>query len=177
MHGEFFIVSTDVVATWWGETRECGTSGMTDGNVMMRKQLLDKLVTLSEADPEHYPVVSLDDYFSGNDQEESIAPNAWGYGRPALKDLHQHFKQIESRPDVQGVYVGMHDEWREALDDEELWPAAENIHVISSAPQADVERWIDGVAADGIGPGWPYGKHERAPEPADGSVVYTVYWD
>lgn len=71
----------------------------------------------------------------------------------------------------------MHQSWGEALDDDSEWPAAENIHVYSSAPQDVADQWLEGLHADGIGRGWPYGKHTAAPEPPAGYHVYTVYWD
>lgn len=92
-----------------------------------RTELLNKLSALLVADPENSPVVTLDEFFLANEDEESIAPNNWGYGRPSIKEIYRSLKEIEHRPDVQGVFVGMHDEWSEALEDDELWPAAENI--------------------------------------------------
>lgn len=142
-----------------------------------RTELLNKLSALSVADPENSPVVTLDEFFLANEDEESIAPNNWGYGRPSIKEIYRSLKEIEHRTDVQGVFVGMHDEWSEALEDDELWPAAENIHILSCAPEAEVEAWIAGIAADGLGTGWPYGEHKLSPKPQDGYLVYTVYWD
>ena len=40
-----------------------------------RKTLLDKLEALDALDEDHLPVVTLDEYFDGNAQEDSIAPN------------------------------------------------------------------------------------------------------
>ncbi|REN06804.1 hypothetical protein DSI35_14910, partial [Mycobacterium tuberculosis] len=45
-----------------------------------RQVLLQTLEHLDTLDPDHLPVVPLEAYFVGNDQEESIAPNQWGYG-------------------------------------------------------------------------------------------------
>ena len=142
-----------------------------------RKILLQKLVDLDDIDEDHFPIVTLDEYFIGNMQEDSIAPNQWGEGRPSIKELYSQFKKVEAREDVRGVFVGLHQSWGEALDDDSMWPPAENIHVFSSAPQEIAEQWIDGIHSDGIGTGWPYGKHEASPEPPDGFHVYTVYWD
>ncbi|MCU7647071.1 hypothetical protein [Pseudomonas piscis] len=141
-----------------------------------REKLLERLEALDALDEEHLPLVTLDEYFQGNDQEQSIAPNQWEFGRPSIARIHAHFKALEQRPDVQGVYVGLHQEWGEALESDD-WPAAENIHIYSSVPLAVAEQWIEGLEADGIGEGWPYGKHAGAPEPRAGYHVYTVYWD
>ena len=43
-----------------------------------RKTLLDKLEALDALDEDHLPVVTLDEYFDGNAQEDSIAPNSMG---------------------------------------------------------------------------------------------------
>jgi hypothetical protein len=142
-----------------------------------RRALLDKLEELDQIDSEHFPIVSLDKYFIGNSQEDSIAPNQWGYGRPSIREIYARLKTIESRSDVQGVFVGLHQDWAEALTDNELWPAAENIHIYSSASQDVADGWIEGFQSDDIGPGWPYGKHAAAPDPIAGFQVYTIYWD
>ena len=142
-----------------------------------RKALIEKLEELDRIDSEHLPIVTIDEYFIGNNEEECIAPNQWGYGRPSVHDIYNHLKSIEKRPDVQGVYVGLHQDWGEALEDASLWPAAENIHIFSSASQEVADKWIDGLESDGIGTGWPYGKHAASPDPKPGYDVYTIYWD
>jgi len=141
-----------------------------------RKALYAKVEALHEMDGKHFPIVTLDDYFIGNDDEESIAPNQWGDGRPPVREIYEHFKKIEARPDVQAVFVGIHQDWPDA-ERFEQWVPAENIHIYSSATQDVAEEWIDGLMSDGIGEGWPYGKHAAAPEPPTGYRVYTVYWD
>ncbi len=142
-----------------------------------RKLLLEKLDRLDAIDEDHLPVVTIDDYFLGNTDEESIAPNQWGEGRPCIAEIYACLKAIEAREDVQGVFVGLHQCWGEAYDDDRLWPAAENIHIYSSAPQEVADEWIVGLKSNGVVAEWPYGKHAAAPEPQEGQRVYTVYWD
>lgn len=142
-----------------------------------RKALLDKLVALSKIDADHFPVVTLDEFFTGNTDEESIAPNQWGFGRPPIRDIYERFKQVAARSDVYGVFVGLHQDWAEALKYDSQWPGAENIHVFSTAPQEVADEWIAGLESDGVGEGWPYGKHAASPEVPEGAAVYTVYWD
>ena len=141
-----------------------------------RKALYAKVEALDETDSDHFPIVTLDEYFIGNDDEESIAPNQWGDGRPSVREIYERLKKIEARPDVQGVFVGIHQDWPDA-ERFEQWVPAENIHIYSSAPQEVAEEWIEGLLADGIGVGWPYGKHAAAPDPREGFHVYTIYWD
>ena len=49
----------------------------------------------NEGDPA--PTIPLAHFFEGNDQEESIAPNKWGDGRPSITELYERFKQIAAR--------------------------------------------------------------------------------
>ncbi len=122
------------------------------------------------------PVVELDEYFLGNTDEESIAPNALSDGRPTIAEIHRVFTEIRARPDVSAVLVGLHFDWSDA---EKFggWPAAENVHIFSSATVADAETWIKSLMADGILEGWPYGEHKSAPKPTVGHKVLTVCWD
>lgn len=140
-------------------------------------KLVEIIQAAVEFDDSVPPVVGLDEYFAGNTQEDCIAPNQVGYGRPSLAAMYEVFRAIQSRADVQAVLVGIHDDWIEARDCPDVWPAAENVHILTSASRSEVEKWIEGLAADGIVKGWPYGKHPLAPEPAAGCVVFTVCWD
>jgi len=127
-----------------------------------------------EGDPA--PTVPLALFFEGNDQEQSIAPNQWGDGRPSLAQMYERFKKIAARDDVQTVLVGLHFDWNDNTFPDS-WPPAENIHIYSSASQEVADTWIEGLHSDGIGPGWPYGEPRNAPKPRDGYLVYTIFWD
>lgn len=142
-----------------------------------RQALLKKLQTLDTLDEAHLPVVTIDDYFEQNDQEESIAPNNWEFGRPPIKTIYKVLKDIEARPDVAGVYVGLHEDWVSALEHDDEWPAAENVHIYTSAPLETVEKWVQDLFTDGVGEGWPYGQHAGAPALPSGYTVFTLYWD
>ena len=142
-----------------------------------RDQLLAKIQAQAAQDPKTPPVVALDEYFAGNTDEECIAPNQWGYGRPPLAEFYARFKDIQGRSDVQGVFVGIHGDWTEALNHLDSWPSAENIHIYTTASAEEVEGWITGLESDGAGKGWPYGMHPAAPKPHSGYQVITVYWD
>jgi hypothetical protein len=142
-----------------------------------REQLLAKIRSQADQDSDTPPVVTLDEYFMGNADEECIAPNQVGDGRPPLADLYARFKEIQNRSDVQGVFVGIHGDWIEALKHPQVWPAAENVHIYTTASADEVEEWISGLASDGAGGGWPYGMHPAAPQPSPGYRVVTVYWD
>ena len=122
------------------------------------------------------PVVDYVTFFDGNSDEESLAPNQWGYGRPTMAELYARFAQIAQRPDVERVLVGLHGDWDDpAFADG--FPPAENVHIFTTASAAEAEKWIDGMQADGVIEGWPYGKPCNAPEPSAGYTVLSVCWD
>ena len=146
---------------------------------MTRDELLAAIKESDERSGGHPPVVGLDDYFRGNTEEESIAPNQVGYGRPDLASIYQRFCEIRDRDDVQLVLVSLHDEWEDALDDDELWPAGDCIHIYTSASQADVESWVEGLKTDGSLVGWQRGRgdHPSAPLPNPSHSIFTIVWD
>ena len=115
----------------------------------MREQLIARL---KSADPtsDIPPVVSLEDYFEGNSQEDSIAPNQIGFGRPSLERMYEILKAIKARPNVQTVVVGLHPEWTEAMNAPDVWPAGEHIHIYTTAKSRDVENWVREFQCDGV---------------------------
>ena len=146
----------------------------------MPHNLHQYLTSLPDDDGDTPPVVDLDLYFAGNADEESIAPNQWGDGRPPIAQLYAMFREIAARPEVEKVLVGLHQDWcdyDEADVAAKRFPPAENVHILTSASQVEVERWIAGMEADGVIPGWPYGQPGNAPEPSTGYSVLSVCWD
>ena len=77
-------------------------------------------------------------FFDGNTDEESLAPNQWGYGRPPMAELHARFAQIARRPDVERVLVGLHYDWDDPLF-AEGFPPAENVHIYTTASAVEAE--------------------------------------
>jgi hypothetical protein len=143
----------------------------------MRERLLAEIELQVASDPDAPPVVGLDEYFAGNTDEECIAPNQLGYGRPTIAEIYDHFKQIQQRDDVQCVLVSLHPDWEEANKDTKAWPAAENVHIYTTATVDEVEGWIVGMEADGAIEGWGYRVHKAAPPIKPGYKVFTVCWD
>ena len=146
----------------------------------MPHNLHQYLASLPDDDGDTPPVVDLDLYFAGNADEESIAPNQWGYGRPPIAQLYDRFREIAARPEVEKVLVGLHQDWCDYDEDEVAagrFPPAENVHLFTRAKVEEVEGWIAGMEADGVIAGWPYGKPANAPAPSEGYSVLSVCWD
>jgi hypothetical protein len=139
----------------------------------MHQKIREALCALEFDANETPPVVDFNLYFDGNSEEESIAPNLWGYGRPPIAELYVRFREIAARSNVERVLVGLHSDWY----DEDGFPPAENVHIFTSASKFEVESWLFGLLSDGVLKGWPYGKPRNAPEPAMGNSIFSVCWD
>lgn len=142
----------------------------------MSKALHDVLATFDIEEGETLPVVDFHLFFEGNTEEESIAPNAWGFGRPPISEIYERFKSIAARDDVFQVLVGMHYEWKDE-EYSDTFPPAGNVYVVTSADRKTVEHWIEGLGADGVLAGWAQGKPSNAPTLRPGSAVFAVCWD
>jgi len=59
------------------------------------KQDMRKLLEAFEnrVDGDKLPLFTLTEFFEGNTDEESIAPNQWGYGRPTLAEIWNQLKK------------------------------------------------------------------------------------
>ena len=143
----------------------------------MRQKLIDKIQQLYDQKPDIPPVVQLDEYFSGNTNEECIACNQVGYGRPPLTQFYECLKTIAQKPEVQTILVGLHSDWEEVYDDPDIWPAAENIHIYTSASAEIVKEWVSGLTVDYVYEGWPYGAHPAAPALKQSFKIYSLCWD
>jgi len=55
-----------------------------------------------------FPLLTLDEFFNGNLEEDSIAPNQWGYGRPPLAEMWGVLQRLEGMPGVAWVGVALH---------------------------------------------------------------------
>lgn len=141
-----------------------------------RELLLKKIQELIEENGGDLPFVSLDDFFISNNDEGSIAPNQVDDGRPTLAEMYKQLKWIEGRPNVYAVLVGIHEDWEMSLDNPEVWPAADIIHIYAMAPLESVKGWTAKLCCQ-IYEGWPYGMPLAAPSVPPGYYVYSLYWN
>ena len=141
-----------------------------------REQLLEKIQELIDENEGDLPFVSLDDFFVGNNDEASIAPEQVDDGRPSLAEMYTQLKWIEGRPNVYSVLVSIHEDWEMSLNNREVWPAADMIHIYAMAPLSDAEKWVETLHCR-IYEGWIYGMPLAAPSVPPGYNVYTLYWD
>ena len=126
-------------------------------------------------------LVTLDQYFTGNWENGTFAPNDWGLGLPQLDIVYKRLKELEAKNDINHILVVISDydmEMRSALDENDCgWPIAEQILIVTSLPRDNVEALAETV--------WHPLVIENHHDPNVVSRVtlpknhklYTFYWD
>ena len=119
------------------------------------------------------PVVSLENFFEGNDDYGSIGCNLSADEHPGPQGFYEILRAIRQREDVQDVLVEIH-EWEE---DEEAWPFSERIYILTTATPNDVAQWVACLHPDDVSEGYAFGKPPFAPISEPGQRVFSVWWD
>jgi hypothetical protein len=81
------------------------------------------------------PLVTLEEFFDGNNDAGSIGYNL--ADPPTPKELYDLLKGIRDRPDVKDVRIAVMD-----LEDLERWPSTDTIWIITSATPDQVKTWF-----------------------------------
>jgi hypothetical protein len=96
------------------------------------------------------PLLTLEEFFEGNDVSGSICCNLSPMPEPA--EVYAVLKQIRSRPGVADVRVEV------AMFDTPEWPFAEKVWLIASASPDEVKSWFNSeLTPDGFWSGWTRG--------------------
>ncbi len=115
---------------------------------------LNKFQKILEENEERLPLLTLNEFFNGNTEEDSIAPNQWEFGRPTLAEIWYMLQKIELRPDIAWVRVTLHydTEIIENNGKEELILAGDTIIICTAIPPAQLEKLVncEWLCADGI---------------------------
>lgn len=139
-----------------------------------RKQLLAHIQKVGDPNRPDAPraLVSLEEFFQGNDDYGSIGYNFYP-DQPSPADFHALFKRIRSRGDVVDVRVQI-----TSHDDPDAWPATDTVWLVTSAPTAEVATWLgERFAADELFDGFlPDRSYEDILIPP-GTRPVGVWWD
>lgn len=141
-----------------------------------RTKLIRNIMRQYDAGAE-YPLVGVEEFFTGNTDTGSLAPNL-GDDHPGMEKFAAVFRGILKRDDVSDVVLAIHEcpEPDEEAD-ADIWPFAENVHVITSASAKELEGWVAELKCDGVSDGWLYGEPENSPKIPKGYGVRTLSWD
>lgn len=142
---------------------------------------LDVFKQKLEEDREHLPLLTLDEFFAGNPEEDSIAPNQWGYGRPALAEIRDMLQRIESMPNVAWIRVSLHDdtEIREENGTEVLDIAGDSIVICTGMGAEELEKAAncEWLCSDGVIESNPDLYYSCIPTIPDNYNCWEIVWD
>lgn len=117
------------------------------------------------------PTVPLQDFFDGNDDIGSIGCNL--LDSPGPQRFYEVFQQIQSRPDVQGVYVQISD----LMDEEGSWPFSDTVFVLGAIPTSELKRIVNELQPDEVGQFPPESIPQDLPVLQPGMTVLGAWWD
>lgn len=141
-----------------------------------KQVLLEKLKTMGieEANFTYngpYPLVTLEDFFEGNDDHYSIAPNLDN------AELFTMLKAIRSRADVQNVLIEI-DDASAGFQNTDAWPQASRVFFYTSAQTSEVYKWNEQLQADGaIKVNSHQPKCRNTPILNTGNQIWYCVWD
>lgn len=140
----------------------------------LRTQLVKKI--LAQGLPGYdkpFPIVSLEEFFTGNDDLGSIGCNLSDH--PGLRRFFSVLRTIRNRPEVQDVLVTIYecDE-----DDESMWPFSERVYVFTTASIDELTVWAADLQPSEVGDdGFVGGEPAAAPKLQPGMKVLSLWWD
>jgi hypothetical protein len=135
------------------------------------RPLLDRIRAQDSSPEGARPIVTLEEFFEGNDDLGSIGCNLIDH--PGIDRFYAVLRAVRARPNVQDVLIGI----TEDMGDEE-WPFSDSVYVLTSAPAPEVQQWVADLQPDEIGaPGYFPPPPATAPVPRPGFVVWTLWWD
>ena len=90
-----------------------------------REKLIAKIEAQNPSGELQEIVVSLEDFFTGNNDTGSIGVNL-GPDQPPITKFHRVLREIRARPNVQDVLVRIYD-----YDDPTSWPYTDTVYIIT----------------------------------------------
>jgi hypothetical protein len=119
-----------------------------------------------------HPIVSIEDFFIGNDDVGSIGCNLLDH--PGVEVFYEAFASIREKPSVQEVFVEINE-----IDEasEGVWPFSDRVYVLTSASREEVANWVSELEPDEIEEGYAYGPPPSAIQLEPGMRVYGIWWD
>lgn len=116
------------------------------------------------------PLVTLEDFFDGNEIVGSIGCNLYPEQAPAA--IYSALKAIMNRDDVANVLVEI------ALFDDDSWPFSEKVWVITDASSEDVLSWFEeSIAPSDCWDGWSEDTAYTLVSVPDGMKPVACWWD
>ncbi|MBC7487960.1 MAG: hypothetical protein H7282_14560 [Cytophagaceae bacterium] len=133
----------------------------------LKTKFLNQILDLGY--PESEIVLTLKDFFEGNDIQNSIGVNL--FDRPSTQDFYNTFKKIteESKGEA---FVRIAD-----VEDPEEWFFSDAIHLVCDMTLEEVEAAMEPLQADIIEEAWSYGLPGNLDASYHDKKVFTIMWD
>lgn len=133
-----------------------------------RDKLVNKIQSLGF--PDNEIIVTLEEFFEGNDDFGSIGCNIYP-DQPSPSDFYKKFKVFKSNVDVDEIYI------RIADVEEENWPFTDTIYLITKLKIDQIKENLKDLSPDEVYEDWMYRKPINAPEIKSDMKVYSIWWD
>jgi hypothetical protein len=110
------------------------------------------------------PAVTLDEFFRGNTDAQSIGVNLPAAKHTGLDGFRRVLKGIRARPEVQDVFLELTEiPDPDEPEDEDIWPTACVAFIVTSAALGQVRDWVADLHPRDISKGWNVKRGVRTP--------------
>lgn len=142
---------------------------------------INEFKKMMEQDGECLPLLTLDQFFLDNVEEESIAPNQWLYGRPSISDISSMLKELEKNDTIAWVRVSLHDDTEIEVNDmgeEVLFLSGDTVIICTSVNIEELKKMIDmeWLCSDGILPA-DMKDYFNVPDIPENYRCFEIVWD
>lgn len=137
---------------------------------MVKSKLESLIYSQGYPDAEVAPIVSVEDFFTGNTYESLIGCNLMKH--PGLQHFYDVLTMVRNKEEVQDVFVEIIE-----LEEGSDLAFSERIYILTSASQGEVEEWVGSLSPSDFDTGYQYGEPTIAPSLLLGYQVYSIWWD
>lgn len=141
-------------------------------DAIKRESLIQEIKKQPSSSEDPLPVVTLEQFFEGNDDIGSIGCNLMEH--PGTAFFYKTLLKIRSMDAVQEVLVEIYEVEESAP---EMWPFSERIYVLTGLPIDEVEELLAPLEPSEISEGWFADRPQQAPILAEGMRVVAAWWD
>ena len=142
---------------------------------------LEVFKKILEENGDKFPLLTLDEFFDGNSEEDSSAPNQWEDGRPTLDEMWKKFREIEKLPNVAWVRVALHDDTEIVEEDgmERVNLVGDSVIVCTDMEADELENIVDcdWLCSDGVTESEPALYYSCIPEIPENYQCLEIVWD
>ena len=118
-------------------------------------------------------LVSLEDFFTGNDDIASIGCNLPDH--PSTRFFFQKLLEIRSKAGVDDVLVGI-TETSEDDPDPTMWPFSDRVYVVSKLPIDQIEPWFTPLRPSSVIVEVQHRRNEMT-QAIEQQTAYCFWWD